>query len=297
MTHAETIRAASTPLAAQPTGEAPRLQPLPGIRSVVFDLYGTLFISAAGDISLADDGARDDLLRKAIEQGTDETMIGDGDHDLSGAYFRMIQAHQAVQREAGITYPEVEIREVWRDLLEELVSGKQLPSGTSTGPETCEAIAVAYECAANPVWPMPHLEPTLAALADRGLPLGIVSNAQFYTLHLFPAFLEGRERHEVGFDPGLEVFSFQEREGKPSRRLYDLLAEKLKESGLSPSEVLYVGNDLRNDTWPAQVVGFRTALFAGDQRSLRWREDDPRVAGVVPDLVLTDLAQIPEVLA
>lgn len=296
MTHAETIRAASAPLAAQPTGETPRLERLPGIRSVVFDVYGTLFISAAGDISLAEDGARGDLLQRAIERGTGKRMMPNG-CELATSYFDKIQAHQELRREEGITYPEIEIRDVWRDLLDDLIATNQLPEGTETGPATCEAIALAYECAANPVWPMPHLEPTLEALKNRGLPLGIVSNAQFYTLHLFPAFLDDRERHEVGFDPALEVFSFREREGKPSRRLYDRLARQLAEVRISPSEVLYVGNDLRNDTWPAQLVGFRTALFAGDQRSLRWREDDPRVGAVEPDLVLTDLAQIPDVLA
>src|SRR5690606_5884506 len=37
-----------------PTGWMPRLKPLPGIRAVIFDIYGTLLISAAGD-SVGDD--------------------------------------------------------------------------------------------------------------------------------------------------------------------------------------------------------------------------------------------------
>ena len=39
-------------------------------------------------------------------------------------------------------------------------------------------------------------------------------------------------------------------------------------------------------------TGMRTALFAGDARSLRMRETDPRVNGVDPDIVLTDLDQL-----
>lgn len=46
------------------------------------------------------------------------------------------------------------------------------------------------------------------------------------------------------------------------------------------------------DVWPAQAVGFRTALFAGDARSLRKRDEDERIRGVVPDLVVTELSQI-----
>ena len=47
-----------------------------------------------------------------------------------------------------------------------------------------------------------------------------------------------------------------------------------------------------NDIFPAQKVGFKTALFAGDQRSLRLRADDPRCRELTPDLVVTDLGQL-----
>jgi putative hydrolase of the HAD superfamily len=39
-------------------------------------------------------------------------------------------------------------------------------------------------------------------------------------------------------------------------------------------------------------VGFRTALFAGDARSYRPRQGDPRVESVVPDLVITSLSML-----
>ena len=52
-----------------------------------------------------------------------------------------------------------------------------------------------------------------------------------------------------------------------------------------------------NDVWPSHQAGFRAALFAGDQRSLRLRSDEQRVDGVEPDLVLTDLAQLPRCLS
>ena len=57
-----------------------------------------------------------------------------------------------------------------------------------------------------------------------------------------------------------------------------------------------VGNDVRNDLLGARAAGLRTALFAGDARSLRLRRDDPRSAAVCPDLVLTHLSQLPRAL-
>ncbi len=62
---------------------------------------------------------------------------------------------------------------------------------------------------------------------------------------------------------------------------------------MAPEEILYLGNDIRNDIWPAQAEGFRTALFAGDRRSLRLRADDPDCGNVRPDWVVTGLEQLP----
>jgi putative hydrolase of the HAD superfamily len=53
---------------------------------------------------------------------------------------------------------------------------------------------------------------------------------------------------------------------------------------------------MRNDIWPAAAAGCQTVLFAGDARSLRLRADDPDVAGVVPDRVIIELAQIDQAL-
>ena len=39
-------------------------------------------------------------------------------------------------------------------------------------------------------------------------------------------------------------------------------------------------------------MGFRTALFAGDRRSLRLREGDSRVEGVSPDIVVKSLNEV-----
>lgn len=139
---------------------------------------------------------------------------------------------------------------------------------------------------------MPGLLPCLAGIRQRGLTLGIVSNAQFYTPELFPALL-GRTLEELGFDSELQFYSYQSGEAKPSKALYEQAYDRLSQRGFAVHEVLYMGNDLLNDVLPASQVGFRTALFAGDARSLRMRPDDPRVAGLLPDLVVTELSQLP----
>ena len=126
---------------------------------------------------------------------------------------------------------------------------------------------------------------------------GLVSRGQvkFFTPLLFEALLE-KTHTELGFDERLCVWSFERLEGKPSVKLFRSVIDVLKSRNILAHEALYVGNDVRNDIGPAATLGVKTALFAGDDRSLRLREDDPGCAGVQPDVVLTCISQIVSVI-
>jgi putative hydrolase of the HAD superfamily len=161
--------------------------------------------------------------------------------------------------------------------------------------ETLKFMAIRFECAVNPVWPMPGLESVLESLSKRGMPLGIVSNAQFYTPIMLESFT-GKRLSELGFQEDLSVWSYRERLGKPSVELFETLNRSLSSRGIRPEQALYVGNDMLNDIWTASQAGLKTALFAGDQRSLRLRETDDRCQGLEPDVVITELNQLVHIL-
>ncbi len=74
--------------------------------------------------------------------------------------------------------------------------------------------------------------------------------------------------------------------------LYQKLSNSLSKIPLQPQEVLFIGNDMLNDIYGAQQMGFKTVLFAGDQRSLRWRKDHQLTQGLKPDFIINDLMQI-----
>ena len=161
-------------------------------------------------------------------------------------------------------------------------------------PEIARRVSVEYECRVNPVWPMPGILETLTGLREHRITLGIVSNAQFYTPLMFPALLN-QTLGELGFAPELCAWSFELGEAKPSTALFHAALKPLRSTcGILPEETLFVGNDMRNDMWAAAQCGVKTVLFAGDRRSLRLREDDPRCAIFQPDAVITAL---PELLA
>lgn len=262
-----------------------RLQKLKGIRALVFDVYGTLFISGSGDISLAEEMDRDSVLMSLLEEAghnwhSDSVRVGD-------AFIDLIRATHERDRKAGIDFPEVEIREIWQDLIR--LTGYQ----GEVEPEIVEPLAVRYETLVNPVWPMPGLSAMFERLKPSGYSLGIISNAQFYTPLLFEHFL-GDQIAGVGFDETLCVWSYRERIGKPSGILFEKCVERLAAQEIRPEEVLYIGNDMRNDIVPAAKAGMRTALFAGDARSLRLR--DHSRDNIPSDVVVTELMQLFECL-
>jgi putative hydrolase of the HAD superfamily len=140
---------------------------------------------------------------------------------------------------------------------------------------------------------MPNLEKMLSACKKSKILLGIISNAQFYTPYLFEWFLDSNLR-DLGFHQDLTIFSYKSGHAKPSEFMFKYTAEKLKNLDIPAESTLYMGNDMLNDIYPAEKAGFKTALFAGDARSLRLRKNSPQCRNLSPDLVITDLIQLLE---
>ena len=207
---------------------------------MLFDVYGTLLASAAGELHPEPE------LRSLIAE-----------------------AHARSPH----PFPEVEIREIHATRHPELTR------------EEIEALALRHERAVNPVEAMPGAVETLHGLKARGLVTGLVSNAQFYTLPELERCLGSIGA--LGIARELCVFSYQHLRAKPDVHLYKVARQRLLERGIDAAETLYVGNDVRNDIEPAARARFRTALFAGDARSLRLRGKTPEDCGA--DLVITDL--------
>jgi putative hydrolase of the HAD superfamily len=263
-----------------PTGEATRLADLSRVRAMVFDVYGTIMLSAAGDIGAHEESTRVEMFARAAEATGFE--LGAEAEKVSAGWRQAVKESHARSREAGVEHPEIDVREIWRELMRQ---------GLLKGEGSVEALAVEFEMMSNPVALEPGLVDLLASLTSRGIVLGIVSNAQFYTPLILETLL-GQSLEAAGFRPVYCVWSYREREAKPSVRLYEKLATALRADGITPEETLYVGNDMRNDITPAAVCGFMTALYAGDQRSLRLRESHPACRDTRSDVVITRLAEL-----
>ena len=245
---------------------------LNGIKAVLFDLYGTLFISAAGEISAGT--TSEEMLIPVAPEAIPE---------MTGYFHSTVKQSHEKARSQGIAWPEVRVEELWA-AYKGAVPPEWKPAQNMHGRE----LALRYELAINPVYPMPHVQEALRSLAAGGILLGIISNAQFYTPLLFNAFFNASPA-ELGFNTDLLIYSFEEKEAKPSPRLFNKARESLAKKNIRQEETLFVGNDMKNDITAAANAGFITALFAGDNRSLRLRENDPACAGVKPRFILNDL--------
>lgn len=272
------IREGSYSLQPIATGLQPRGEPRDRVAAVLLDVYGTLLISGSGDSGLSEKTYRDDgRLGRLLDRHGVRRAPG----EVRDAFVRSVRAVHEDKRRQGIPFPEVRVERIWMDVL-------------GFDADAARLFAVEYEIIVNPVWHMPGLE----ALVDRirrcaagRLAAGLISNAQFFTPLQLSCFL-GDPPEKAGFAADLLFYSYRTGHAKPSPVLHRAAGVGLAERGIEGRNVLCMGNDMLNDIFPAVQAGFQTALFAGDGRSLRLREDDPRCRGLEPDLVVTDLRQL-----
>jgi putative hydrolase of the HAD superfamily len=246
------------------------------IKCILFDIYGTLFISGSGDISIAEKKSHN---IHHLEQLLLKYGIKRKPHAILNDLFSAIKEKHDEMREKGVDFPEVEIDRIWTSIL------------GNNGSDFIRRFAVEFEMLVNPVYPMPHIKELLLGCKGLKLPLGIISNAQFYTPYLFK-WLLGSDMSDLGFHHDLIIFSYKFGYAKPSTFMFQHAAERLNNMNIQENSALYIGNDMLKDIYPANKTGFKTALFAGDSRSLRLREDDPKCKNLSADIILTDLTQL-----
>ncbi|MEP4076366.1 HAD family hydrolase [Haloferula sp.] len=202
------------------------------MKAVLFDVYETLLTGSRKE-------DREPLLRTVTDRFGLEFPASQSLSD------RLDQEVQLEHRQSPEEFPEIDIRDTWRRIF---------PSLTDAD---ADGFALAAEEAIHPVTAIGGARETILEFHQRGIALGIISNAQAYTKILLDRHL-GDAWH--CFDPELLFFSYEHRIAKPDSRLFQLAKERLAVRGIPVSEVLMVGDSIKNDIEPARSVGFRTHL-------------------------------------
>jgi putative hydrolase of the HAD superfamily len=242
---------------------------------VLFDVYGTLFLQSPGRRWGPFSSKR--TVTRIIKRH----RLGTTPAALEAALRREILEAHAARKASGVEYPEVRIERIWRGLYPDREDAE------------IERLAIAWELAVHPAWPMPGSADLIAFLRAREMALGIVSNAQFYTPLYFEAFF-GERPEGLGFRPELCIYSFEHGAAKPQKSLFELAARRLADEGIGRHETLMVGNDPLNDIASAASCGFMTAfLTAGFAEK---ESEAPAEQGSGPDVVIGALADLQALL-
>ena len=72
--------------------------------------------------------------------------------------------------------------------------------------------------------------------------------------------------------------------------------DRFNKLGLEPENILYISSHVRGDLAIAKSIGIRTALYAAEKIALRADPEDLRDPAMKPDRLITDLAQVRDLI-
>lgn len=218
------------------------------IRAVLFDVYKTLM-----QLSPPPENAEASwktLCEKLLGNENSPTL------EMLAERCREVIAreHDSAQKN-GIASPEI----FWPMVVSEALAGfSKLPESER------EAFLLAHARLQRTTRIMPGAAEVFQLLCGQKVKLGIVSNAQPYTLHELRDALESVEISVDIFSPELAFWSFENGFSKPDPYVFSLLTARLRLSGIAPEETLVIGDRLDNDILPARAQGFQTWRLANE---------------------------------
>ena len=218
------------------------------IRAVLFDIYGTLLEVGPPP---PDADARWQRLFRDLLHG--EPPLGR--LDFAVACSPVIARHHAAARARGIPWPEVHWPSIVTEILPELT---RLSRGDQDEflyhqIQTGHTVRLTAETA-----------DTLRWLRERQCLLGIISNAQAYTLRELREALATRGLDLSLFERDLCFWSFEQGFSKPDPHVLQILTTRLHARGISHDQTLMVGDRPDNDIEPARAFGWQTWYFTTD---------------------------------
>jgi FMN phosphatase YigB (HAD superfamily) len=212
------------------------------VRAVLFDIYGTLF-----RVGLPPADA--DLQWQQLF----EEMLG-GPPPLNRLHFaaacsRAVARRHETARARGISHPEVLWPAVVTEVIPEL---RRLPQSQ------LDRFIYRQMQIGRHIELYPGAVPVLRMLSTRHCFLGLVSNAQAYTLLELKLHLGRAGLDLEHFRPDLRFFSFEHGYAKPDPHVFQWITNRLESLGVGPTETLVVGDRLDNDIEPARIFGLQT---------------------------------------
>jgi FMN phosphatase YigB (HAD superfamily) len=309
--YADYLDTRDLPWPAPPDIDRPRAKPhlvrLPNIRAVLWNVYGTLLAIPGGDLlfehpqKFVMDVALDKTLQEFKMWASMSRKPGQPSEYL-GQIYRKVLDEQRIVPGGGERFPEVAADRLWEAIIKKLLQKEYKFDVTFFGSlnEYSQKVAYFFHASLQGTACYPGAAAALRHLAESGIGQGLLADGQCFTtvqLQRGLVFQEPAAELDAWVDPSLHTLSYSLRGRKPSDRLFRQALSGLAPRRITPDQVLHVGSRMTQDLIPARRMGMRTALFAGDRASLQATPEQLKDANTRPDVLLTELGQIVEVVA
>jgi hypothetical protein len=284
----------------------PHLTSLGGVKVVLWNVYGTLLNLFSGELLLVHpqkmlmDVALDKTVQEFKMWGSMSRKPGQPSEYMGQLYSQELDKQHGVTT-GGEKHPEVQVERIWEGLVKKLLQKDYKFDAGFYGAlnELSRKIAYFFHASLQGTACYPSCAEALNAVHAAGLQQGLLGDGQCFTAVQLSRGLKQQDENidlDVLMPPALRYLSCDVRAKKPSERLFRHALQELAEKKIAPGEVLHVGSRLSNDLVPARRLGMKTALFASDKASLQATPEQLKEPASRPDVLLTELSQIAEVI-
>lgn len=298
------------PWPAPPTVEPSKAKPhvfrMPQLKAITWNIYGTLLAIPGGELYF--DHPQKFIMEVALEKTIQEfKMWGSMTRKPGQPYEYMKQMYGNVLHEMSSApggmhkLPEIPADRLWENILKKLLQKDYKFDASFFGSlnEYSAKVAYFFHASLQGTVCYPDAVDALRSVTRKSVSQCLLGDAQCFTmLQLQRGLAKLDAKADLGqlCDPKLNALSYQIGYRKPSEPLFRHVLDALKQKGIGPEQVLHVGSRIEKDIVPARRLGMKTALFAGDAASLQATPDQLKTPASRPDLLLTELSQIAEVL-
>jgi FMN phosphatase YigB (HAD superfamily) len=293
-----------------PTAKAvnanPSAKPLPGIKAVLWDVYGTLLRISDGRFTLFPD--EEVRLQIALDKTIHEFNMwnhmyrkpGPPWQSMIGIYRSTIE-RQSMRASARGDMTDVNLVETWQTLIGKLFEKEYVFDEGIYGDldEFAEKVAYFFHGCLQATEARANAVSAMTDLSASGVTQGFLADGQSFTLlqtlRALSMQAELPPLHELVRRQTL-IFSYVDGVKKPSRSLYATAVQNLKELGIEPEETLHISCRLSTDLVPARAAGMKTALLVAEKSGLEVDANVLKDPATRPDRLLTDLSQVANVV-
>lgn len=289
----------------EPIKARPHLARLDGIRAILWNVYGTLLAIPFGELVFEHPQpfVMSMSMEKTISQfkmwGSMSRKPGQPSEYMLHLYRTQLDELRMAPS-PGEKYPEIQAERLWEGLIKKLFQKDYQFDASFYGSlnEFSRKVAYFFHASLQGTACYSGAAAAIKAVSNSGIIQGLCADGQCFTTVQLQRGLQSQDEtlRLESVMPDICVLSCDVNAKKPSERLFRAALDRLEERDISPGEVLHVGSRIDKYIVPAKRLGLRTALFAGDRNSLVATPEQLKDPASKPDVLLTELEQIADVV-